>query len=339
MGDEPSFIAELSGNHSGAIDLAFSHIDAAAKSGAKYVKIQTYKPDTITINSSAPAFTISDPDSLWHGRTLWDVYQEAHTPWEWHKDLFDYAHARSVTLFSSPFDPTAVDLLEECNCPIYKVASFEITDLQLLKVIGSTSKPVIMSTGMATLSEIDTAISTLSSAGATDITLLKCTSSYPAPVEDANLLTIPHLANTFNLPCGLSDHCLSPEVTFCAVALGAPVIEKHFKLSADHQSIDSAFSLDPSEFESLIKSARLIWSSLGTVRYGGTTSDLKFRSDRRSLYFTQDLPKGTLITESHIRSVRPGHGLPTSFLNVLIGKHISVDVTTGQPVQLDCFFQ
>ena len=275
MGQCPKFIAELSGNHGGSIDSAYAHLDAAAAAGADFVKIQTYKPETITINSNLPDFLINDSKSLWYGRTLWDVYTEAHTPWDWHQDLFSYARQSGVTLFSSPFDPTAVELLEQCGCPIYKVASFEITDTTLLKVIGSTAKPVIVSTGMATISEIDLAISTLTSAGASDITLLKCTSSYPAPVADANLKTIPHLSQVFNLPCGLSDHCLQPEVTIAAVALGAPVIEKHFKLSAQQNSIDAAFSLDPHSFRSLVTSSRLAWEALGGVTYGGASSDKK----------------------------------------------------------------
>ena len=333
----PNFIAEISGNHAGSFSKMEEIIRTIADIGVKFVKIQTYKPSTITINSYDSAFIIDDPTSLWHGRRLWDVYQEAHTPWEWHKDLFDLAAELDIVLFSSPFDMTAVDLLEDLNCPIYKIASFEITDHILLRKVASTGKPIVMSTGMATLIEIETAISLIKENSNAPIALLKCTSSYPSPIADSNLSTIDFLHRTFGLPVGLSDHCLNPVVASTSIAYGVPLIEKHFKLEGDNTSIDSAFSLTPEQFQFMMHSCLDAFTSIGSPTLGGCESDSIYRSDRRSLYLTQNVEAGDTLSFQNVNSFRPGLGLPTSFFDVLKGRKFLTDIPKGTPLSLDHF--
>ncbi len=332
---KPVYIAELSGNHGGDIKRAKTLIQNAKLSGADFVKIQTYKPSTITVQSDRSEFVISEHDSPWKGRSLWDVYQEAHTPWDWHPELFDYARSIGITLFSSPFDLTAIELLEKCKCPIYKVASFEITEKEILQSIGATKKPVIMSTGMADIAEISNAINTLRSSGSTQIILLKCTSSYPAPIEDANIKTIPHLHKIFGLPCGLSDHCNNHAVAASAVALGAPIIEKHFRLEGDFDSIDSSFSFDNKEFSNMVNMCNSVFKALGKPIYGGSSSDKRFRKDRRSIYIIKDVKEGETVTRNNVRSIRPGYGLPVNMMSIVLGKKFLKDIKKGEPLTFD----
>ena len=326
-------VAEMSANHNQEYKQACDIIRAAKKAGADAVKLQTYTADTLTIDCDTEHFRIKD--MLWDGRSLYDLYGEAHTPWEWQPKLKVLADELGIDLFSSPFDHTAVEFLQAMDVPAYKVASFENVDLPLLRRIAQTGRPVIMSTGMATLSEIDEAVQTLWQSGCDQLAILKCTSAYPAPPEEVNLRTIPHLREAFGTPVGLSDHTLGTAVPTAAVALGASIVEKHFTLSRSIPGPDSAFSLEPHELESMVKSIRTIEKALGEVRYGVTKEEAKGRVYRRSLFVVVDVKEGEHLTRENVRSIRPGHGLHTRYLEEVIGHRASRDISRGTPLSWD----
>ena len=323
-------VAEVSANHNQDITRAEAIIRAAAEAGADAVKLQTYTADTLTIPCDNDYFRIKD--SLWRGRTLYDLYQEAHTPWEWHPRLMALANELGMACFSTPFDATAVDFLESLNVPCHKVASFEVVDIPLLKKIAATGKPVLMSTGMASLAEIDEAVRTLRENGTSDLLLLKCTSSYPAPVEEANLRTIPHLAQAFDCPAGLSDHTMGSAVAVAAVALGACVIEKHLTLSRADGGPDSAFSMEPQEFKRMVADVRTVEKALGTVRYKRTVKEQESIVFRRSLFVVEDVQAGEVLTRQNVRSIRPGNGMHTRHLDDILGKRASRNIAKGTPL-------
>ena len=312
----PYVIAEMSANHNGNIDNAFKIIDIAKSSGADAVKIQTYRPDTITLNSSLPDFQITE--GLWAGHTLYELYEWAHTPWDWHKPFFDYAKKVGITIFSSPFDNTAVDLLEDLNTPAYKIASFEVVDLPLIQYVASTGKPMIISTGMADAEEIQEAIDAAHEAGCKELALLHCVSGYPAPAEDYNLLTVSDMQERFNLPTGLSDHTLDNTTAIASIALGACIVEKHFTLDRSAGSPDDSFSLEPNGLRELCKGALTAWKALGKVSYERKPSEKANAQFRRSLYFVKDLEAGQIITPDAVKSIRPGFGLKPKYLNDVI---------------------
>lgn len=331
----PFIIAEMSGNHNQSLDRALEIVDAVAKSGAHALKLQTYTPDTMTIDLDEREFHISDPTSLWTGTSLYKLYGQAYTPWEWHKPIFDRAHELGVIAFSTPFDDTAVDFLEGLNVPCYKIASFENTDLPLIRRVASTGKPMIISTGMATLAELDETIHAAREAGCKDLVLLKCTSTYPATPEDSNLLTIPHLRETFGCEVGISDHTMGFGVSVAGVALGATVIEKHFSLSRADGGVDSAFSMEPAEMAQMVMETERAWQALGHVSYGPTKAEEKSLQYRRSLYMVRDLKAGDVITKENVRSIRPGLGLPPKYLEILLGKRVNRPVKRGEPLTMD----
>lgn len=335
-GYPPYVIAEMSANHNGNLDVAFRIIAEAKKSGADAVKIQTYRPDTITLKSDLPDFQILD--GLWSGHSLYELYEWAHTPWEWHAPLFEYAKKVGITIFSSPFDSTAVDLLEDLNAHAYKIASFEAVDLPLIKYVASTGKPMIVSTGMADAKEIQEAIDAAREGGCKDLAILHCVSGYPAPAADYNLHTIPDMAERFGLVTGLSDHTLDNTTAIASVALGASIIEKHFTLDRNGGSPDDSFSLEPQGLMQLCQGARIAWESLGTVDYARKSSEQGNVKFRRSLYFVRHLKAGEVITEGMVRSVRPGFGLAPKFLDSVIGRRVKVDVAANTPV-LDSVFE
>ncbi|KKO48171.1 N-acetylneuraminate synthase [Arsukibacterium sp. MJ3] len=331
--DQPPFIiAELSGNHDQSLDKALAMVEAAAKCGADAIKLQTYTPDTITLDVHDNEFFIDNPDSLWHGNSLYSLYQQAMTPWEWHKPLFDRAKELGMLAFSSPFDLTAVDYLEQLNVPCYKIASFENIDHGLIAAVARTGKPVIISTGMATQTELAEAVDVLRHNGCRDIILLKCTSNYPARPVDANLNTIPHLAALFDCQVGLSDHTAGIGVSVAAVALGATVIEKHFVLDRSEGGIDAAFSMEPEEFSLLVSECRKAKDALGKVHYGCTDKEIASRVHRRSLYIAKDMQAGDIFTTDNLRSVRPGLGLPPKYLPQFLGRQAKQDVSMGTPL-------
>ncbi|MBX3013016.1 MAG: pseudaminic acid synthase [Caldilineaceae bacterium] len=323
-------IAEMSANHNQDFNQAVAILEAAKAAGADAVKLQTYTPDTLTINCSNDYFRIQG--TLWEGRNLYALYGEAYTPWEWQPKLKTIANELGMDLFSTPFDATAVDCLEAMDVPVHKVASFENVDLPLLRRIAATGKPVIMSTGMATLAEIDEAVTTLRAAGNQQLVLLKCTSSYPSPPEAMNLRTIPHLAEAFQTPVGLSDHTLGTTVPVAAVALGACMIEKHFTTSRELPSADRAFSLEPHEFRAMVDAVRMTEQALGVVHYGLDPAEEKSRVFRRSLFVVQDIQAGEIFTEAHVRSIRPGHGLHTRYLEAILGRQARQDIPRGTPL-------
>jgi len=327
-------IAEISANHNGSLDTALQMVRIAKDCGADAVKIQTYTADTLTLDSDAEPFRIKG-GTLWDGKTLYDLYQEAYTPWEWHEPIFAEAKKAGIDCFSTPFDETAVDFLEQFNPPYHKIASFELVHHPLLKKVAQTGRPVILSTGMATLCEIAAAVEILRDNGCTDLSLLKCTSSYPAPPEEANLARIPHMAAAFNCRAGLSDHTLGIAVPVAAVALGARIIEKHFCRSRSEPGPDSAFSLDPTEFRAMVDAVRVVEKAVGIVTYERTEKEMSGLAFRRSLFFVRDLPKGHRITESDIRIVRPGHGIAPQFFEWALGRELTDSVTRGTPVTLD----
>lgn len=327
---EPYIIAELSANHNGKLETALKIIEQAKKSGADAVKLQTYTADTITLNSDADEFRIKG--GLWDGRTLYDLYQEAHMPWEWHKPLFEYAHKLGITIFSSPFDNTAVDLLEDLNAPAYKIASFEAVDLPLIKYVASTGKPMIISTGMADAEEIQEAIAAAREGGCKELAILHCVSGYPAPAADYNLRTIPDMIERFGLVTGLSDHTLDNTTAITSVALGASIIEKHFTLDRSGGGPDDSFSLEPAELTALCRDSKTAWQALGSVNYGRKSSELGNAQFRRSLYFVKDLKAGDVITEDAVRSVRPGFGLAPKYYSAIIGKKTVTGIKYGQAV-------
>ena len=329
----PYVIAEMSANHNGNIETAFSILQHAKAAGAHAVKLQTYRPDTITLDSDNDEFKIET--GLWAGRTLYDLYSEAYMPWEWHKPIFDRAKALGITVFSSPFDRTAVDLLEDLNTPAYKIASFEAVDLPLIKYVASTGKPMIISTGMANFEEIQEAVDAARSGGCTELALLRCVSGYPAPASDYNLRTIPDMMQQFGVTVGLSDHTLDNTTAIASVALGATIIEKHFTLDRSGGGPDDSFSLEPPEFARLCEGARTAWEALGSIDYGRKSSEIGNVKFRRSLYFTKDISEGDLIAEDAIRSVRPGFGLPPKYFDEVVGRKAKRDIKAQTPVSLD----
>jgi len=326
-------IAELSANHNQDFDQAVKIIEAAKQAGADAVKLQTYTPDTLTIDCNNEYFKIKD--TIWAGKNLYSLYGEAYTPWEWQPKLKDIADQLGLTLFSTPFDHTAVDFLERMNVPAYKIASFEIVDLPLLRKIAKTGKPVIMSTGMATLAEIEEAVQTLREAGNTQLALLKCTSAYPAAPEDMNLRAIPHLAELYGVPVGLSDHTLDIAVPVAAVALGACIIEKHLALSRAAGGPDSAFSLEPQEFKAMVEAVRVAEKALGKAHYDVSPEEAKSRVFRRSLFVVKDMKAGEVFTEENVRSIRPGYGLHPRYFYEVIGKKASHNIRRGEPLSLE----
>lgn len=334
FGCPPFVICELSANHNGDFDAAIRLIEAAKKTGADAIKIQTYRPDTITLKSDRPEFRISG--GLWDGRTLYDLYEEAHTPWEWHKPMFEHARKLDIPIFSTPFDFTAVDLLEDLNAPAYKIASFEVVDLALIRYVASTGKPMIISTGMADVDEIAEAIEAARQGGCTELAILHCVSGYPAPSEDYNLLTIPDMADRFGVVTGLSDHTLDNTTAIASVALGASIIEKHFTLDRSGGGPDDSFSLEPPEFTQLCERAQAAWAARGHVDYGRKLSELGNVMFRRSLYIVEDVPKGNPITPNNVRSVRPGHGLAPRNYDAVMGRRAARDLKFGEPLQWDC---
>jgi pseudaminic acid synthase len=326
-------IAELSANHNQNFDLAVKTIKAMKDAGADAVKLQTYTPDTITIDCDNKYFQIKD--GLWQGKTLYQLYQEAYTPWEWQPKLKEIAEDLGLICFSSVFDKTAVDFLEKMNVPAYKIASFEITDIPLIEYIASKGKPVIISTGIATLSDIEEAVNACKRMGNDQIALLKCTSAYPAPIEDANLLTIPNMKETFGTVVGLSDHTLGSSVAIASVALGAKLIEKHFILDRNLGGPDSAFSMEPEEFKQMVKSIREVEKALGKVTYDLTEKQKKSRDLSRSLFIVKDIKKGEVFTEENVRSIRPGYGLSPKHYSNVIGKMTTKDIERGTPLKIE----
>ena len=328
-GRPPFIIAEMSGNHNQSLNRAIEIVEAAAKTGVHALKIQTYTADTMTLDLDEGEFFISDSNSLWQGVSLYKLYQEAYTPWEWHKPIFDRCRELGMIGFSTPFDETAVDFLETLDVPCYKIASFENTDIPLIRKVAATGKPMIISTGMATVAELDETVRAAREAGCGDIVLLKCTSTYPASPENTNILTIPHMRELFGCEVGLSDHTMGIGVAVAGVALGATVIEKHFTLSRADGGVDSTFSMEPDEMCSLVAEAKRAWQALGKVSYGPTEAEKKSLVYRRSLYIAQDMKAGEQLTRENLRAIRPGYGLPPKYLPMLLGKRLVNDVKKG----------
>lgn len=334
--EEPPFIiAEMSANHNGSIDLAKRIIEEAKAAGADAVKIQTYRPDTITLDDNGPDFKINN--GLWAGRTLYELYEDAHMPWEWHESLFDHARQLGILMFSSPFDNTAVDLLEDLGAPAYKIASFEAIDLKLIQYAASTKKPLIISTGMADDQEIEEAIEAAKDAGCTQLALLHCVSGYPAPAEDYNLRTISDMKQRYDLITGLSDHTLDNTTAIASVALGASIIEKHFTLDRNGGGPDDSFSLEPKGLHELCQGTKTAWKAMGKVDYGKKSSEQSSIIFRRSLYFVKDVKRGDIITNDMIRSVRPGYGLAPKYFDQLIGRTMKQDVVKHSAVKWEHF--
>lgn len=333
----PFIIAELSGNHQQSLTKALNLVDAAAKAGAQAIKLQTYTPETMTLDIKTREFFIDDETSLWHGSSLYDLYQTAMTPWEWHQAIFDHADKLGLVAFSTPFDCSAVDFLEKLKVPCYKIASFENIDHALLQKVASTGKPVILSTGIASLAELVESVEVLREAGCDKLILLKCTSAYPAPPAETNIRTLPHLAELFQCQTGLSDHTLGIGVAVASVALGATVIEKHFVLDRNENGIDAVFSLEPAELEQLVIETERAWLSLGQITYGATEKELSSRQHRRSLYVCKDLKPGETLTLDNLRSIRPGLGLPPKYLNHVLGKPVTKVVKKGTPLSWELF--
>jgi pseudaminic acid synthase len=333
--DGPFVIAEMSGNHKSSLDHALALVDAAAEAGADAIKLQTYTADTMTLPVREREFVIEDPKSLWAGRALHDLYQEAATPWEWHEPIMRRARERGILCFSSAFDRTAVDLLESLEAPCYKIASFECVDTPLIRAVAATGKPVIISTGMATIVEIAEAVDAARDAGCRHLVLLQCTSNYPAPPEHSNLRVIPHMRELFGCEVGLSDHTIGIGVPVAAIALGATVIEKHITMSRDDGAVDSAFSAEPAEMASLVEQGRRAWQALGEIRYGPTEVERNARRRRRSLYVSKDVAAGETFSEANLRSIRPGHGLEPKYYDMLLGRRAARDVKMGTPMSWD----
>lgn len=331
----PFVIAEMSGNHNQSLDRALEIVEAAALAGAHAIKLQTFTADTMTLNVRGGSFDVNDKDSLWAGKNLHDLYKQAYTPWEWHAPIMDKARELGLICFSSPFDETAVDFLQELDVPAFKIASFENNHLPLIEKVASTGKPLIISTGMATLAELDQAVTTARDAGCKQLILLKCTSNYPATPTNTNIRTIPHLQELFGCEVGLSDHTMGVGVSVASVALGASVIEKHFTLSRTEGGVDSAFSLEPHELASLVCESERAWESLGKVRYGPTEAEQKSLIFRRSIYAAADIRRGDVFSSDNVRIVRPGNGAPPSFYEHLLGHHSKQDYNYGDPISLD----
>ena len=331
----PFVIAEMSGNHNQSLERALEIVEAAVKSGAHALKLQTDTAATMTLNVSGGEFYIDDENSLWKGQNLHDLYKQAYTPWEWHKPIMQRANDLGIICFSSAFDESAVDFLEELNVPAYKIASFENNHLPLIKKVASTGKPMIISTGLATIAEIDEAVTAAKKSGCRDLILLKCTSTYPATPDNSNVLTIPHMRKLFGCEVGLSDHTMGIGASIASVAHGATVIEKHFTLARADGGVDSTFSLEPDEFKSLVIETERAWQSLGTVTYGGTRSEDKSNIFRRSIYIAEDIKLGETLNESNMRIIRPGFGLAPKYYEHFIGLTLKRDVKKGTPVSWD----
>lgn len=329
VGETPFIIAEMSGNHNQSLVRALEIVEAAAKSGAHALKIQTYTPETMTLDLDEREFHISDPNSLWAGTSLYKLYGQAYTPWDWHKPIFDRAREFGMIPFSTPFDDTAVDFLENLEVPCYKIASFENTDLPLIRRVAATGKPLIISTGMASVAQLDETVCAAREAGCRDLILLKCTSTYPATPENTNIITIPHMRELFGCEVGLSDHTMGIGVSVASVALGATVIEKHFTLHRTDGGVDSAFSMEPAEMTQLVLETKRASQSLGQVSYRPTEAEMKSIQFRRSLYVVQDLEAGDLLTRENVRAIRPGLGLPTKYLDIVLGKSVKLRVRRG----------
>ncbi len=336
--NKPFIIAEMSGNHNQSLERALEIVEAAAKSGAHALKLQTYTADTLTLDVKEGEFFIDDKDSLWEGKSLYELYQEAYTPWEWHKPIMDRANELGILCFSTPFDETAVDFLEELNVPTYKIASFENTHLPLIKKVAATGKPMIISTGMASVAELDETVRTVREAGCKQFVLLKCTSTYPASPENSNVLTIPHMRKLFDCEVGLSDHTMGVGAAVAAVAHGATVIEKHFTLRRADGGIDSAFSLEPEEMKSLVIETERAWQSLGDVTYGPSEAEKGSLTFRRSLYIAKDMKKGDVLDKENLRIVRPGLGLPPKYHEVILGRKVNRDLKKGTAVDWKMVF-
>jgi N-acetylneuraminate synthase len=334
-GHRPFIIAELSGNHNRSLARALAIVDAAAAAGAHALKIQTYTADTLTLDLHDGDFLISDEKSLWKGRSLYELYQEASTPWEWHKPIIERAKELGMICFSTPFDETAVDFLETLNMPAYKIASFENADIPLIRKVASTGKPMIISTGMASLAELDETVRTVRNSGCKEFVLLKCTSTYPATPKNTNVLTIPHMRDLFGCEVGLSDHTMGIGTSVAAVALGATVIEKHFTLRRADGGVDSVFSLEPEEMRQLVLETERAWQALGSVQYGPTEAEIPSMKFRRSLYISKDMNAGERLTTENLRCIRPGNGLAPKYYDLLLGRQVCKDVKKGTPASWD----
>jgi N-acetylneuraminate synthase len=326
---KPFIIAELSGNHNQSLERAFALVEAAAKSGVDAIKIQTFKPDSMTLNLSEREFFIGDMKNPWSGSSLYDLYKEAYTPWEWHAPIFEKASELGLLAYSTPFDLDAIDFLESLNVPCYKIASFENTDLPLIRKAAKTGKPLMISTGLATIAQLDEAVRAARSAGCKDLIMLKCTSTYPATPKNTNILTIPHMRKLFNCEVGLSDHTMGIGVSIASTALGATVIEKHLTLKRSDGGVDSHFSMEPNEMRQIVLDSQQAWESLGAVIYGPTESEKKSIIFKRSLYITEDLKAGDLLTEKNIKAIRPGLGIEIKYLEIVLGRRIKTDVERG----------
>lgn len=334
--DSPPFvIAEMSGNHNQSLERALAIVEAAAKAGAHALKLQTYTPDTMTLDLNVGEFQISDPQSLWAGNSLYELYRQAYTPWEWHQPIFARAAELGMLAFSTPFDESAVDFLESLNVPAYKIASFENTDIPLIRKVAATGKPMIISTGMASVAEIDEAVRAARTAGCEHLVLLKCTSTYPATADNSNVRTIPHLRELFKCEVGLSDHTMGVGAAVAAVALGASVIEKHFTLARADGGVDSSFSMEPQELQMLTLETERAWRALGQVSYGASTAEQGSLIFRRSLYVVQDIAEGEALTLNNLRPIRPGYGLPPKFLEQLLGMRLKKAVPRGSALTWD----
>jgi len=335
--DDPSpfIIAEMSGNHGQSLQTALEIVDAAAATGADAIKLQTFTPESMTLDLDEDDFRVTNKKSLWYGRKLFDLFKEGQTPREWHVEIFNRAKEKGILCFSSPFDEAAVEFLETLDAPAYKIASFENIDLPLIRFAAQTGKPMIISTGMANVGEIEEAVETALSSGCTQLTLLKCTSSYPAPAENSNLLTIPHMAKLFGCHAGLSDHTLGIGSPIAATVLGATVIEKHFTLSRADEAIDSAFSLEPDEFTLMVRETKTATEALGKISYGVTDADLAARSKRRSVYVTQDMRPGDIFTKENLRRIRPAKGLAPKFYDDVLGRQARLAIKRGTPLSWD----
>lgn len=333
--ETPFIIAEMSGNHNQSLERALEIVEGAVRAGVHALKIQTYTADTMTIDINSSEFFIDNPNSLWKGISLYELYKKAYTPWEWHKPIFDKCKELGLIGFSTPFDSTAVDFLESLDVPCYKIASFENIDIPLIRKVASTGKPMIISTGMATLAELDEAVCTAREAGCKDIVLLKCTSSYPADPGSSNILTIPHMKSLFNCEVGLSDHTFGIGVAVASIALGATVIEKHFTLSRADGGVDSAFSMEPDEIKSLVVETERAWGALGKINYGATDEEKLSLKYRRSIYIVDDVRANDILTEQNIRVIRPGLGLPPKYYEILLGRRVCRDIKKGTPLSWD----
>ncbi|WLR50562.1 pseudaminic acid synthase [Bacillus tianshenii] len=334
---KPFIIAEMSGNHNQSLDKALEIVEAAAEAGVDALKLQTYTAETMTLDINEGEFFINQEGNLWKGESLYNLYQKAYTPWEWHEKIFNRCQELGLIAFSSPFDASAVDFLESLDVPAYKIASFENTDLPLIRRAAATGKPLIMSTGMASVAEIDEAVKAAKEAGCKDIILLKCTSTYPATPENSNVATIPHMRELFGCEVGLSDHTLGVGTAVASVTLGATVIEKHFTVSRAEGGVDAAFSLEPHEMKMLVEETERAWQSIGTVQYGPTEAEKPSMEHRRSLYIAEDLIAGDVLTKDNLRAIRPGHGLPPKYYDMLLGKSVKKAVKKGTPVSWELF--